>query len=370
LKKKLVLFVLLMMIMIISSSCSAAQETGQEEESYIAVEVQTLQKGTIFVENSFSGKTFAEKNVHVMPTLMAEVLKVYVAVGDEVSKDDVLFLLDSENIQNQVDQAYLAYSSALTNFERTQEQIEAAQDSFERTKELYENGVVSKAQYDQAELAASGKGLEAASKGVDQARLAYNQALDALENAEVTAPIDGTVTAVNIIEGQMAVNSQPAVSIMDLDNISVEISVPENLINQLYKGQEARVEINSANWDQTAQITSISSSVNAMNNLYPLKISVANDETIKAGMFAKVTINTDIRENVFSVPGDAILNKNGKDVVFVEKDGLAIEKQVVTGLDTGRLIEIISGLEDGERVIVRGQNYISDGSKVKVVRGE
>jgi RND family efflux transporter MFP subunit len=361
---------MILIMLSVLSACTSSTESEEIEESYIAVEIESLQKSQLYIENTFSGKVTSDKGVYVIPPIVAEVLSVNVKVGELVKKDDILFVLDGENIQKQVDQAYTAYSSALASFEMSSEQISAAKDSFERTKELYEQGVVSKAQYEQAELAASDKALSAAAKGVEQARLAYNQALSALDNATVKAPIEGTVTSVDIIKGQMALNSQPAVTIMDLENMSVEINVSENIINKLYVGQEVSLKIDSANIDVDAEIFSISSSVNQVTSLYPVKIIVENNGNIKAGMFAQVVINTDIRDNVFSVPGDAILNKGGRDIVFVENDGKAIEKEITTGLDTGSRIEIISGLDEGDRIIIKGQNYISNDSKVKAVRGE
>ncbi|HBH12336.1 MAG TPA: efflux RND transporter periplasmic adaptor subunit, partial [Clostridiales bacterium] len=260
--------------------------------------------------------------------------------------------------------------AALANLAMTTEQINAAKDAFIRTKSLYEAGVVSKAQYDQAELAASEKPLDTIAKSVEQARLAYRQAVDALDNTLVTAPIQGTVTSVDVKEGQIALNSQPAIVIMDLDTMIVKISVTEGIVNNLFVGQPVELKIDSADIEMKAEISSIGNSIEPLTNLYNVEISITNNGLLKAGMFAQVKINTDVRENRLSVPGNAVLEKNGLSIVYVEVDGIAYEKNVSTGLDTGGRVEILSGLEEGQRIIVKGQNYISDGSIVKVVRGE
>ncbi len=369
-KRKHILIILTLALALALTACGGKAEVEEVEESYIAVEIETVDRNELYIENTFSGKVFADKDVSVNPMVMAEVEEVKVKVGDSVEKDQLLFILDGENIQNQVDQAYAAYSGALASYEMTKEQITMAKDSFARTKELYAEGVVSKAQYDQAELAASDKPLEAASKGLDQARLGYNQAMDALDNIDVKAPISGTVTAVNIEAGEMASNGQAAVIIMDLDSVVIEINVPENIVNKIYEGQKVNLQVESADIDAEAVILSVSDSVDMMNNLYPVKISAENNGKVKAGMFAQVTVNTDLREDVISVPGDAVLEKDGNSIVYVESEGVVFERIVETGLDTGYMVEIISGLEDGEKIITKGQNYISDGIKVKVVRGE
>lgn len=369
-KKRLILIAILFILAAIMSSCQSAQETSKVEESFIAVGIETLERSELYIENSFSGKVFADKDVYVIPTIMAKVMKVLVKVGDKVEKDQLLFVLDKENIQKQVDQAYSAYSATLSNYNATVERIQTAKDSYLRTKELYEAGVVSKSQLEQAELSASEKPLDAAGKGLQQSKLVYTQSLKALENAEVRAPIAGTVTSVDLEVGEMALNSQPAVTIMDLDNVIIQISVPENIINKIFQGQKVKLIIESADIDTIAEIISVSSSVDKITNLYPVKLNIINNGKIKAGMFAEVKINTDIRENVLSVPGNAILQKDGKYIIYTEMDGIAHEKIVETGLDTGLRLEIISGVEAGDKIITKGQNYLSDGSKVKVVRGE
>jgi RND family efflux transporter MFP subunit len=361
---------MIIMLVVAIAGCSTNQTADEPEESFIAVEIEILERSQLYIENNFTGRAYPGNEAYVLPTLIAQVDKIYVSVGDVVQKDDDLFRLDKSNIQNQVDQAYAAYQAALANLAMTTEQINAAKDAFIRTKSLYEAGVVSKAQYDQAELAASEKPLTTVSKNVEQARLAYRQAVDALDNTLVQAPIQGTVTSVEIKEGQIALNSQPAIVIMDLENMTVKINVTEGIVNNLFVGQSVELKIDSASIEMQAEIVSISNTIDPLTNLYNVEISLENNGMLRAGMFAQVKILTDIREDRLSVPGNAVLEKSGQSIVYVEVDGKAYERNVTTGLDTGRRVEIISGLEEGQRIIVKGQNYISDGSIVKVVRGE
>lgn len=369
-KNRLVSVLMIIMLVVAIAGCSTNQTADEPEESFIAVEIEILERSQLYIENNFTGRAYPGNEAYVLPTLIAQVDKIYVSVGDVVQKDDDLFRLDKSNIQNQVDQAYAAYQAALANLAMTTEQINAAKDAFIRTKSLYEAGVVSKAQYDQAELAASEKPLTTVSKNVEQARLAYRQAVDALDNTLVQAPIQGTVTSVEIKEGQIALNSQPAIVIMDLENMTVKINVTEGIVNNLFVGQSVELKIDSASIEMQAEIVSISNTIDPLTNLYNVEISLENNGMLRAGMFAQVKILTDIREDRLSVPGNAVLEKSGQSIVYVEVDGKAYERNVTTGLDTGRRVEIISGLEEGQRIIVKGQNYISDGSIVKVVRGE
>jgi len=264
---KKIIIAVLVVIMAVSLAGCGQEAVEEEKETYIAVEVENAQKQDIYVENIFSGNVYADKDVYVMPKIVGKVEEVRVSIGDLVEKDDVLFILNEDDIQNQVDQARAAYNTALANYERTKEQIESAKDAFARTEELYEEGVVSKAEYDQSKLAASDKSLQTVQAQVNQARIGYNQALEALDNAEVKAPISGTITSINIEEGEYATNSSPSIVIMDMENVKIVVNVTENIINKIYSGKEVTVEIDAAELEIPAEIESVSDSVNPQTGL-------------------------------------------------------------------------------------------------------
>ena len=364
---KKIIIAVLVVIMAVSLAGCGQEAVEEEKETYIAVEVENAQKQDIYVENIFSGNVYADKDVYVMPKIVGKVEEVRVSIGDLVEKDDVLFILNEDDIQNQVDQARAAYNTALANYERTKEQIESAKDAFARTEELYEEGVVSKAEYDQSKLAASDKSLQTVQAQVNQARIGYNQALEALDNAEVKAPISGTITSINIEEGEYATNSSPSIVIMDMENVKIVVNVTENIINKIYSGKEVTVEIDAAELEIPAEIESVSDSVNPQTGLYEVKIRLSNESNIKSGMFASVIIPTDIRENVIAVPSQAVLEKDNSTVIYTAEEGKAVTNIVETGLDVGDKLEITSGISQGDQIIVKGQDYVSDGTTIKVV---
>jgi len=157
---------------------------------------------------------------------------------------------------------------------------------------------------------------------------------------------------------------------MDMENVKIVVNVTESIINKLYPGKEVTVEIDAAELKTQAEIETVSDSVNPQTGLYEVKIRVPNDSNIKSGMFASVIVPTDIRENVIAIPAQAVLqNEDGKVVYTVDGDK-AVENTVETGLDIGDRIEITTGLSEGAQVIIKGQDYVSEGTNIKVVRGE
>lgn len=374
-KKILVLFVVALLLMSLMVGCGGKKTANVNEakqEKYVPVAVEKAEVKTISNEITFSGKVHADKEVMVLPKIPGKVASIKSDVGTKVKKDSVLFILDKEDVQKQVDQARKSVDAAKANYDRTKESIENAKANFERTKELYEQGAVSKSQYEQAELAASNTSLDAVKAQYEQAQLGFTQALDSLKDTSVKSPIDGVISVVNIEEGEMASNAQPSMTIIDMDRVYVEINVTENIINDLYLGQEVVVEIPAiSNKDTTGKIDKLSPAADAKTQLYSVRVYIENNEHItKPGMFAKIKLNTDVREDVIAVKSEAVVQNGDKMVVYVVEDNKAVEKEIKTGLDTGIYVEISGGINKGENIVVKGQNYVENGSVVKVVRGD
>jgi len=374
-KKKCISIALIMVLMLgILAGCTdkTAKVQANEEEDYTPVEIETVDMKTISNQTILSGTVNVNKEVNVVPKTPGKLTQINVKVGTYVNEGTVLFTLDREDIEKQVQQAKKSMDAASVNYEKTKEQIENAKANLERTKQLYEQGAVSLNQYEQAQLTASDSTMNAVQVQYEQAELVYNQALDSLKNTSVTSPIKGIVSMVNVEEGEMASTAQPVVVVVDLSKLYIKIDVPENIISKLAIGQVVMVDIPSASEKSiTGRIETISPTVDQTTRMYSIDIYIENSEqVIKAGMFANVHLNTDTKENVIAVKSEAVLEKNNKYYVYVLEEDKAVEKEVTVGLDTGDYAEISKGLEKGEIVLTKGQHYVQNGSKVKVIRGD
>jgi RND family efflux transporter MFP subunit len=182
----------------------------------------------------------------------------------------------------------------------------------------------------------------------------------------------GIVSALNVKEGQIAASGQPAATIVNMDTVYIRINVVENVVNSLQEGQEVQLSVPAAfDGYVDSVIDYVSPSADPMSRLYEVRVYVDNDQNgIRSGMTGSVKLNLEKEEGVVIVPSDAVIDKEGSQVVYVVQEDKAIEKAVETGLDTGEMIHIVSGISEGEMVIIEGQQYVSDGVTVKVVRGE
>ncbi|SCY32308.1 efflux RND transporter periplasmic adaptor subunit [Alkaliphilus peptidifermentans] len=403
--KKRASYILLLTLLVISTfvvGCSkdVDDQSATSDQHYIPVEVERVNEETIANKVNLNGKIYADNELMIMPQMPGTVTSVNVKLGDFVHKDEVLFVMDQKDINRSieqskhgvdlalrgVDQAENGMRSAKIQYESTKERYEAALSDLERTRTLYEAGAVSKTQLEQAEMAASSKTIEAAEAQVRQSEIGYQQALNQLSQAEsgyaqvksnldntlVKAPISGVVSSLNVVEGHLATNAQTAATVVDLDNIYLRVDIAENLVNKLFKGQEVVISIASA-LDETITgvIDYISPTADPRTQLYSVKVYIPNtNNKVKPGMSGIIQIDLESRQDVLTVRSGAILDKEGEKIIYLVKDDYAVEQKVTIGLDTGLYVEITEGLQEGATVITKGQHYVADGQRVKVVRGE
>ncbi|MHB8073322.1 efflux RND transporter periplasmic adaptor subunit [Desulfosporosinus fructosivorans] len=407
-KGKIVILLAVLMAFGVVTGCSSSKPTTVVEEKYIPVEVEAAGMQTLVNTAIVSGMISSDTDVAVIPKVAGKVMSVNVKVGDYVSQGAILFRLDATDIEKQVGSMQASLQLAEAGYQKNKEQWETGKTSLERTqalanekitnakqnlantKALYDAGAVAKVQLDQAELTlkelessfasqleqleaqTSDSTLKMAEAQLNQAQVGYNQALETLDNAVVTAPVDGIVSQVNVTVGNMATSAQSALSLTNKNSLYTTISVAENLVNRLTQGNVVQVTVPTVSAGSfVGKIDNIGPSSDPKTHLYPIKILVANTEgLIKPGMFVKVQLTTEEKAGVMAIKSEAVVLKNEKTIVYVVDGDKAVAKEVVTGLDTGVDIEILKGLTQGDQVIIKGQTLVADGHKVKVVGGE
>lgn len=374
----------ILMLSLVVSGCSKKAEPEVVEEKKITVETMQSVLDDISVETTISGSFKASDEVDVVPKVMGKVTNVSVKEGQAVSKGQVLFTLDSQNAQSAVRNAKAAVENAQTavetariSMERAEQQYNNAVLNYERSKQLYDAGAIPLTQLEQAELAASPLSLELAKTQYYQAQVAVDTAKGSLSDANialgdftVTAPISGTITAVNVNSGNVF-GGGPAIKISNLANLTMKVDVSENLIKYFVVGETMDINVKSAG------DTILSGKVKEIlppsqgSLTYPVEILVSNPPSeVKAGMFAEINITTESRNQVIAVPSEAVVVKEGNTIVYIIDKDKAKLVSVKTGLDNGKMVEITEGLNEGMEVVVKGQNFLEDGALVSVVKQE
>lgn len=384
--KKRILAALLAASMALCAGCGSQTSDDGEEQTAAgtAVEVAEVTKGAMSTEYSVNGKVVADNEVQVFPMLAGQVLTLSVSEGDKVAKGQTLLNVDTSSVTSTMSSLRESYNATKTATEKTIENaqigVEQAQLAVENTEALLEAGAAA-----EQDLTKAKQGLAQAQAGVQQARaqqaasLAQIQAsMDQINKqasyGTVTAPCAGTVTAVNVVQGGMASSAQPAVVIAEDSRVKINASVSEDVFAGLHTGDSAGVQISVLSDEvKSAKIVSLPAAANQQTNLYDVSVSVPSGTEPAIGAFATVIFYTDRRENTLSVPTDCVLtgNDNERYLFTVDESGTTAARVTVeTGLVGKTNTEITSGLNEGDRVVVKGQSYLSDGSAVRVVTSD
>jgi RND family efflux transporter MFP subunit len=237
-------------------------------------------------------------------------------------------------------------------------------------------------------------GVTQAEGGVTQAESAYSQAdaqvrlagvgaeaaTVAVGDTTVTAPISGYVTGLTVQKGGMVSQAMPAVVLTGTEGLEVTTTVAENLVSALEPGEEVDVIVRAVSDEPVrGYIHKIVPAPPTGQTTYPVVIRVDEPPAaLKPGMFAEVSMVTGRADGAVLVPSDAVIIRDGKEVVAILDGGGTGDSgdsgsgdkvrivEVETGIDNGEQVEIRSGVSAGDRVVTSGQHYLAEDSKVRI----
>jgi RND family efflux transporter MFP subunit len=390
------------------------------------VEIAPVQQGDIFKEIRFTGSIEASTEVKVFPKITAKIEAMKVDSCDSVKQGDLIALLESEDLRAQVSQAEAALQSMRAKWKqmevgtRSEELAQAedlvakakaslkdAENNYERLKGLFNRGVIAKRDLESAELAytvakadlnSAQKRLDMLTEGatkedrqalqaqVHQAEAALELARIHLSYTRITSPIAGTISQRFFDPGNLAVPTQPLVTIVRMDTVKVIVYFPEHQIRFMVPGMEARLLI-ATYADQVfhGTIDKVSPTLDPTTRMFSAEIKVLNEKRLlRPGMFTTVTLSVDPHLNALLVPKEAVLyteeyqenqtsNQGGVSqtkYIFVVKEGKVQRRKVSLGHESGNVVEVCEGVEKGEDVVVRGLHQLNDGDQITVVKRE
>lgn len=400
------------LLVAVGCSTSASNEDVIEEEKAISVSVDSIKKTNIEKVRSVIGQAKPTKEVNVIPKLPGKVSEVYVSLGEQVTEGQTLFTIDDTEIKLQLAQAEAAVNVAKTNvtrseggalelqmsqlesaFKSTEINLNDAEKLYEDIKILYENGMASKQdldrtktgyelakeQYETAKTALeltesriNKENTETALAQLKQAEAACKLAKSQLENTIVTSPADGYISTLSVNAGEITSGAAPAATIVDISTIIVEVNIVENMVNKVKLNDKYPIYIESVqNEPFLGEVISISPNVDPMTQSYRTRIEVPNEgKSIKGGMSAKVEIAVEAKENIMSVPIESVISDAGKSFIYVIEGDKALKKEVLVGISSEEMIEVSGNIKEGDKVVVKGQNFLSDNSKVIVTAND
>jgi RND family efflux transporter MFP subunit len=338
-----ILVVLVLLIIRNKTAMNAPTQTSSITTAY-SVSVVTVTKQSLDERISVVGTINAFNDVTVVSETQGRVVKVNVEVGDVVKAGSVLVEVDSELKD-------AAFKVAQVSYEK-------ARKDLARYEALFKEHSIPDSQIEQARWT------------YQTAEAQFVVARRQLSDTRITTPISGVVTARFVNVGVMVMGAPQATQIanvVDLSRLKAKVNVAEHDVFQLHSGDQ--VDISSdvyPNVTFAGTIFSVSSKGDD-SHTYPVEVVVKDPHRqLKAGMFAQVTFRPKPSGPMLLVPRQAIVGSMQNPKLFIVKDNIAVLHSVVTAKEIGTQVAIAGGLNEGDSVVVDGQNNLTDNVTVVV----
>lgn len=335
-KRKIIILMSAVMMLSCSGNSKKNTEPAQPVDTKILVKTAIAKKQIIDKIQEFTATVESEKINNIAPSAPVRISKILVETGDHVVSGQKLVQMDA------------------TNLAQLELQIENSKKEFERIDELYKVGGVSKANWDAAKMA------------LDLQITSYN---NLLENTQLTAPISGIITARNYDDGDMYSAGKPVLVIEQITPVKLLINVSEQYYTQVKKGLKADVKLDVYG-DEIfkGEISLIHPTLTPATRTFAVEIKLPNrDERVRPGMFGRVILNFGKKEGIMisDVAVQKQIGTNEK-YAFVIKNGIAERRLVTLGSQIGDMIEILSGIAEGDEVAITSLSRLDNGKEVTV----
>ena len=407
-KKKKYILPLIFVVIIILAVMKSCGVFGSNEK-IDQVETQQATTATIVQIVTASGKIKPSTEVKIAPEVSGEITQLTVKEGDEVKKGQLLVQIKQDIYISAVNRAQAAVQQSIAALEQSAARLKESESEYKRSKLLFESGTIARADWEatEANYKVARLTYDASKSSLESARATLKEAEDNLMRTQIFAPIDGTISQLNVEAGERVVGTAQmagteVLRVANLDSMEVEVTVGENDIVKLavgnpvdievdaywgkrFKGRVTEIASSAANVTETSsadQVTNFNVKIIILDESYRDLVKEKNllHTPFKPGMTASVEIESDRKDSILVAPIRAVSTRQVKDstdgitrtreVVFVLQDGKAQQKEVETGIQDDENIEILHGIEPGETLITGPYSLVSktlhDGQSVKV----
>jgi len=333
------------------------RQTTVVTEDITAVQTAVISTSTAATsEYTYSGEIRGRYESQLAFQVSGKIIKRNVELGSTVNAGDLLMQVDSRDLQQLV-------NSASAQVSATDAQLTLAENNLKRYQQLYDHGVVSKAVLDQFQAAHD---VAVASTRHSSAQLSEGQ--NQYNYGSLYADHAGVISSINAEAGQVIGAGQPVLTIVRDGEREVEISVPENRIEEVRKAQKMKIAFWALpNITAEGKLREIAPMADPLTRTYKVRISITNPSPeVKLGMTASVTLLGSEAQASTTVPLSAIYQNGNAPCVWVVTDDILVLRSVKTGKLGNGTIEIVGGLQQGDRIVTAGVHKLRAGEKVKL----
>ncbi len=338
---KILKLLLITTVIMVTSTCGDEKADVAVEEKAIPITVSLAESGDLAIVKTYSGTLEGEKQAEIVASIHEAIVELPVSEGERVSAGQVIIMLDKNGSASNYNQAYALYLEA--------------KDNYQKMTKLLEQGAVSEQTYISART-----GYEVAQANFKAAG----------RQVELTSPISGILTELSVNVGEYAPIGIPIATVAQTDKIRLTLFVDSRGAGFIKKGQGAVITVESIGYSGKkfgGFVTEVSGSADPQTRLFTVDIRIDNENgDLAPGMFARAEIVVNELKSILIVPREAVFSVEGVYKVYKLEGDRAREQSIYIGESTSESIQIVSGLADGDTVVVIGRNLIEDGSLVKI----
>ena len=360
-KKK---FGIICLIAVLVASLAGCGKTDEKELPVPLVKYERASLGSNGSEASYAGSVRGRYETNMSFQVGGQILNRNVQVGQQVRAGDILMVIDAKDVVQKANQGDAQVEAARA-------QLALAQSNLKRYSQLYDEQAVSAAVLDQYQTA-----YDAAFASYQQALAGAAQGHNALSYTNLVAGADGVVSAVNAEAGQVVAAGQTVLTLVQSDELEVEIQMPENHLADVPLGKEVRVSFWALGKTEAAGIIrEVSPMADSVTRTYRVRISIPQPpEGMQLGMTANVTCSHadgQISPDTVVLPLSAIYQtEDTPQVWIVDEDSHTLSLQAVSVEAFGDNQVKVKGLKDGDLVVTAGVHKLREGLKVRLSAGD
>lgn len=354
-------------LLLLTACSSQKPTTAYTPETVSGLTLLTAQRATIPDYIEATGTVRAAQSAHLASQVMGTITSVNVHEGDAVRRGQVLISINEA-------QPYAAYQSASAGLQASQHAIAAAdadhalaESTMRRYQMLYDKKSVSPHEYDEvkAKLAAATARRDAAHANSSQAEAVVVEARTVMGFTKIRAPFDGLITAKFVDAGAMAAPGVPLVVIEDPSRFRLEAMVDESQIGAVRLGASIPIMLDSLGSQPiTGKVVQIVPAADPASRTFTVKIDLPSSPQIRSGLFGRARFSRGERESIL-IPQTALLHRGQLDAIYVVGENkIANLRYVTLGKPSGTDVEVLSGLDSGERVVAQPADRELSGKRV------
>jgi multidrug efflux pump subunit AcrA (membrane-fusion protein) len=383
-------------------------EAREDSEPVIPVTVTQAPLKDVTLFMTFTGKIRAIQDITICSKVGGILQDTLFDEGDLLAEDQTIALVEDEEYLLAVREAEAALFSAKSNlkkmrqfsrpqeidaaragYEQAQADFKLAQLTWERRKRLYDKKIISKQEYDMAEMdfqakraardmarekldlvkeGARSEDIQMARFRVKQSEAAFSLAKKRLNDTRIKSPIRGLITRKMVEAGDLVAVGTPIANVVDITRVETEVGVTEKELPYI-RGDSQAVASVVAYPHRTfpGWIVFVGLKADGATGTFPVKIEFENpSRVLKPGMVAEVRIEKETHQEVVIIPQDAVVDKVNRKVIFVIENGRSRERSVELGPAVREEVIVRNGLAAGETFAVVGQQSLKNGSRVRI----